>query len=129
MHWLSEFYIECGYGGDFDGSDDVYYVSENEKIVAVVRIVKEYEVYILRGMQVLPNMRGNKIGRKLLAYLECYLSQYASECFCLPHIHLESFYGDIGFKPLPDDLAPEFIKVRKEDYLARGLDISLLVRK
>ena len=126
--WLSEFYIECGYGGDFDGSDDVYYVSDNEQIVAVVRISKEHEVYILRGMQVLPNMRGNQIGRKLLAYLAPYLNQYPSECFCLPHGHLESFYGDIDFKPLLGDLVPDFIRARKEKYLARGLDISLLVR-
>lgn len=129
LHWLSEFYIECGYGGEFDASDDVYYVSDNGKIIAVVRIAKEHEVYMLRGMQVLPDMRGNKIGSKLLAYLAPYLNQYSRECFCLPHDHLKSFYGALDFNPLADDLAPNFIRVRKESYLARGLNISLLVRK
>ena len=129
LHWLATFYIECGYGGEFDGSDDVYYVSDNEQIVAVVRIAKEHGVYILRGMQVLPNMRGNQIGRRLLSFLAPYLNLYPSECFCLPHAHLESFYGDIDFKPLSNGLAPDFIQVRKEHYFSRGLNISLLVRK
>jgi len=129
LNWLSGFYLECGYGGEFDSSDDVYYVSKNGTIVGVVRIAYEYGFYILRGMQVLPLMRGNQIGRELLEYLEDHLSKYSNSCFCLPHEHLNTFYGAIGFKPLSDCFAPEFIRVRKEQYSERGLKISLLYRE
>ena len=129
LNWLSNFYRECGYGGEFDGSDDVYFVSKNETIIGVVRIAKEHGFYILRGMQVLPLMRGNQIGRELLEYLDLHLARHSNSCFCLPHDHLKSFYGDIGFKSLSDHLAPEFIRVRKEKYSERGLKVSLLFRE
>jgi GNAT superfamily N-acetyltransferase len=126
--WLRRFYSECGYSSQFGNADDVYYVSNNDVILGVVRISKEYGVYILRGMQVLPSMRGQKIGRQLLAYLELHLQHYPSKCFCLPHEYLTLFYSGIGFNIISDTLAPEFIRKRKEQYSLRGLKISLMVR-
>ena len=128
LNWLSDFYVECGYGGTFDSSDDVYYVAENEIVVGVVRIALEHGTFVLRGMQVRPSIRGKKIGRKLLDYLEIQMAQYTSPCFCLPHEHLNSFYGEIGFTPTSSVSVPEFLQKRMSQYAESGLKISLLVR-
>ena len=68
LNQLSDFYLECGYGSTFDGSDAVFYAIEAANIIGVVRIAQEHGALVLRGMQVLPKLRDNNVGRKLLNY-------------------------------------------------------------
>ncbi|MFT6925202.1 MAG: GNAT superfamily N-acetyltransferase [Psychromonas sp.] len=126
---LSDFYVKCGYGGTFDGSDDVFYAVEDNCIFAVVRIALEYGVLVLRGMQVLPTLRGQKIGRKLLSYTSDHIAQIKAPCYCLAHHHLVRFYGDAGFIIAEPKDVPEFLIKRKLKYVQQGLNIDLMVRQ
>ncbi len=127
LEWLSDFYIKCGYGGAFSGSDYVYYVLDNKNVVGVVRIAQEYGIYVLRGMQVLPTMRGKQFGSKLLAYLDSQIEPSSLPIFCLPHDHLSSFYARIGFKPVPCSCAPDFLIERIQNYSKCKFKITLLM--
>lgn len=128
LNWLSDFYHECGYGGTFDCSDEVYFVTENSHVLGVVRIANEHGFFVLRGMQILPQMRGQKIGQQLLIYLANQIESNISPLYCLPHQHLNSFYSHIGFKSADQNLAPAFLTKRMEYYLNCGHKISLLIR-
>lgn len=130
---LADFYKQCGYGGTFDGADDVYYAIENNIIIAVVRIAVENNVLVLRGMQVLPMLRGKQIGPKLLSYMFDNRPESDQPYFCLPHDHLVRFYGAAGFtlvgKTTQSEITiPEFLIQRQLKYVAKGLSIELMVR-
>ena len=129
LNELPDFYFKCGYGGTFDGSDDVFYAVEDTKVIGVVRIAQEHGAFILRGMQVLPKFRGKHIGRKLLSYMVEQISQFNAPCYCLPHNHLAQFYGEAGFINAEPTDVPEFLIKRKLKYEAQGLSIDLLVRR
>ena len=129
LNELSDFYVKCGYGGTFSGSDDVFYVVENDRLSGVVRIALENGILILRGMQVLPTLRGKQIGRKLLSYMVDNISQIKAPCYCLPHDHLARFYGDAGFIMADPKDVPEFLIKRQLKYTEQGLNIDLMVRQ
>jgi N-acetylglutamate synthase-like GNAT family acetyltransferase len=130
LDWLEKFYAACGYGGSFNDSDDVYFAEQDSTVLGVVRIAKEQGVFVLRGMQVLPEFRGHHLGRKLLSYLTSQISALDSPCFCLPHDHLVSFYSEAGFTPvMPSHISvPDFLHQRQLKYMEKNLNISVLVR-
>jgi N-acetylglutamate synthase-like GNAT family acetyltransferase len=130
LSWLASFYDQCGYGGTFEDTDDVYYaIDKQDSVIGVVRIAQEHGAFVLRGMQILPLLRGNHIGLLLLSYLDKSLSPLKAPCYCLAHFHLINFYGKIGFVSAKSDGVPEFLIQRKMEYKGKGLDIALLVRK
>jgi len=129
LNELSDFYVKCGYGGTFDGSDDVFYVVENDRLSGVVRIALENGILILRGMQVLPTLRGKQIGRKLLRYMVDNISLIKAPCYCLPHNHLIRFYGDAGFIIAEPIDVPDFLIKRQLKYTKQGLNIEVMVRQ
>lgn len=128
LHQLAAFYLQCNYGGNFDAADDVFYAMEDGGLVAVVRLALESDVLVLRGMQVLPRLRGKQIGRQLLRYMINNISQLKMPCYCLPHTHLLNFYADVGFIIAKAHSSPAFLIKRKLKYTQQGLNIELMVR-
>ena len=128
LNELSDFYVKCVYGGTFDESDDVFYAVERDRLSGVVRIALENGVLILRGMQVLPTLRGKQIGRKLLSFMVDDISQIKAPCYCLPHNHLAKFYGDAGFIMTKPRDVPAFLIKRQLKYTEQGLNIDVMVR-
>ena len=49
-------------------------------------------------------------------------------CYCIPRAHLRGFYARVGFEPLPDEAAPNFLRDRLASYRARGLDVLVMRR-
>lgn len=125
---LADFYAVCGYGGTFNSDDTVFYILQDNKLCAVVRIASEQGIPVLRGMQVLPHLRGQHIGKKLLKYMMSKLSPNQLPCYCLPHSHLINFYGEAGFVIAEPSNTPEFLIKRKQSYLQQGLKIELMVK-
>lgn len=128
LNELSDFYLQCGYGGTFNDADDLFYVRKGHRLLGVVRISQEDGVFVLRGMQVLPWFRGKHIGRKLLSYMEEKISLFNTPCYCLAHRHLTQFYTEVGFTHTQQTDVPEFLITRKLNYQAQGLNINLLIR-
>jgi len=132
---LTDFYTICGYGGTFEAADDVYYALEKDRLIAVVRIAKEQGIYVLRGMQVDPSLRGQQLGGKLLRYMLTNISKECFPCYCLPHEHLTRFYGSAGFDVVEDSYKdndnensiPQFLLERQAHYTSKGLKIALMV--
>jgi len=131
LNGLADFYNCCGYGGTFEATDDVYYALENDRLIAVVRIAKEQGIYVLRGMQVHPSLRGQQLGGKLLRYMLTNISKECFPCYCLPHDHLTRFYGSAGFDVVEDNdnenSVPQFLLERQAHYTNKGLKIALMV--
>ena len=129
MKKLADFYAVCGYGGTFNDDDTVFYMLQNNGLCAVVRIAVEETYLVLRGMQVLPDLRGQQIGQKLLKYMMSELSQNQLPCYFLPHSHLIRFYGEAGFVIADPKNTPNFLINRKQKYHEQGLSIELMVRQ
>lgn len=86
--------------------------------MGIVRLVRENEVSVLRGMQVHPAYQKKGIGSQLLHALE---KEINDTCYCLAHEWLENFYGKAGFQRIDDTELPEFLhqhllKYRATDY-------------
>ena len=127
LNELSDFYMRCGYGGDFSPNDEVFYAKDGNQFIAVVRLALEEGIYILRGMQVLPCLRGNKIGVQLLSYMMENLPAQGRTLFCLPHSHLTAFYERAGFIIAEPKAVPDFLLIRRANYAKKGLNIELMV--
>ncbi len=125
---LCAFYQQCGYKGTIVGDSDVFYVTEQQNLIAALRLSPEQGVWVLRGMQVAKPYRGQHLGRHILQVVADYLSQQQRACYCLPFSHLTHFYAEAGFLPLAEDAAPPFLRERWQGYLAEGLNISLMKR-
>ncbi len=125
--WLKEFYQEAGYSRSVSGDDDLYYAEENAQKIGVLRISKEYDCSVLRGMQVLEEFQGQGIGTRMLSFLEKYLGD--EPVYCIPRDHLVRFYGKIGFSVIDPDDAPEFLAERLNGYIENGLDVLIMKRE
>jgi len=125
---LDKFYRLCGYGGSFEQDDEVYYLMRKKRVIAAARICNENGTYLLRGMQVLPALRGQQIGRYLLAFMVNNLPTDCVHCFCLPHQHLIAFYADAGFSVNQHSNVPAFILERVTHYKKQGLQLVLMER-
>jgi N-acetylglutamate synthase-like GNAT family acetyltransferase len=124
--WLTEFYEEAGYNNKVLEDDIVYYAEENSVKLGVVRIAREHNVLVLRGMQVLARFQGQGIGTKLLEHLE--LTFGLEAVFCIPHDHLTEFYGKIGFHTVEPTEAPAFLAERLNSYIARNSKVLIMKR-
>jgi uncharacterized glyoxalase superfamily protein PhnB/N-acetylglutamate synthase-like GNAT family acetyltransferase len=107
---------------------DVIVVAENAgALCGAVRICDERDVLVLRGMRVGKDMRRRGIGTHLLQAVEPVIG--ARECFCIPHRHLRSFYGRIGFVEVEAAEAPSFLRERCAEYRREyGLDVIVMRR-
>jgi len=107
---------------------DVIVVAENEDaLYGAVRICDEHDALVLRGMRVGKDTRRRGIGTRLLQAAEPVIG--ARECFCIPHRHLRSFYGRIGFVEIEATEAPSFLRERCAEYRREyGLDVIIMRR-
>jgi N-acetylglutamate synthase-like GNAT family acetyltransferase len=107
---------------------DVIVMAENEgTLCGVVRLCEEHGVLVLRGMRVSEGRRWQGIGTRLLQAVEPLIGE--RECFCLPHRHLRSFYGRIGFAEIAASEAPAFLQERCTEYRRDyGLDVIIMRR-
>jgi GNAT superfamily N-acetyltransferase len=89
------FYRENGYRPAISPADVIFLAENDGALYGAVRLCEEKGVLALRGMCVSQEMQGQGIGTRLLRAAEPLIG--ARECFCIPHRHLRSFYGSIGF--------------------------------
>ncbi len=120
------FYAARGYGGDpITSSDFVLLAQHSDEIIGVARLCQEQNLLWLRGMQIDPSFRRQRIGTRLLERLEQEIKE--EWCCCLPYSHLVDFYRQAGFEPVDADLPPA-LRSRLESYVSRGLDVVAMVR-
>lgn len=123
---LRHAYGRWGYDGGILADDRVYVAEERGAYVGIVRRTREEGVTMLRGMQVAPECQRRGIGRKLLTAFSGDLG--AEACYCIPYDHLTGFYGLVGFAPVAESDAPEFLRARLETYRSQGLRVLVMCR-
>ena len=107
--------------------DDIAWLAEvADELVGVVRIAPESGTLVLRGMRIAEQWRRRGIGSQMLRIVSAWLGR--RECYCIPYTHLIDFYGQIGFVETPPAAAPQFLASRLEEYLRRGLNVTIMAR-
>lgn len=123
---VTQFYRTNGYGADVSAGDHVLIAEVEEKIVGVVRVCEEGGTVVLRGMHVMHELQGRGIGTALLSQAAEAIG--GRSCYCVPYAHLQSFYSRIGFHMAGPERTPVFLRRRREEYRARGLDVVVMFR-
>jgi hypothetical protein len=113
------------YRGDILDSDCLIVAESGDSVVGAFRLVREHGCLVLRGMRVRCDMRRQGVGLRLLGAL----GDLDEPCYCVPHRHLEGFYGRAGFETLSVELTPDFLAARLTDYRDRGLDVVAMRRE
>jgi predicted N-acetyltransferase YhbS len=124
---IQAFYQLCGYGGGAKGEDVIFLARLDAEIVGAVRLCPEHEVRVLRGMQVLAKFQHQGIGTQLLQTSTQHLGNQV--CYCIPWAYLGGFYQQGGFEPVLPRHVPDFLRLRFEGYLERGMQVSLMCRE
>ena len=122
---VQRFYESVDYVQKLDPENLFYGALHNKEMVGVVRLAYENGVCVLRGMQVRANYQFLGIGTSLIKALEAEIP--LKDCFCLPYKWLEKFYGQIGFKTISSEVAPEFLLTRLAEY--QSPDLILMKRE
>ena len=105
-----EFYSTVEYYSEIQPSDIVFSAYENDDIIGVVRIAPENGSLVLRGMMIAPSHQRKGIGTLMIKELEKSIGD--QDCYCIPHDWLEGFYGQIEFKKIVDNEAPQHLQER-----------------
>lgn len=124
-----QFYKQANYHSHVGKEDEVFVLrdsTQNNKIVAAVRLVKSDQYLILRSMVVLPKYQKKGLGRQLLSMLEEHIGE--RECWCFPFEWLESFYSIIHFQQVEITSSPRFIAESLRRYLRQGRKLILMKR-
>lgn len=119
-------YSAWGYGGNITPRDTILMAEHGNELVGLVRMVPEDGTIVLRGMYVRPIDRRSGIGLQLLKAATEWLG--ARECYCVPYVHLVSFYRQRGFQESELTRAPLFLKKRLMHYRDLGLNVLLMYR-
>jgi len=124
---ITQLYERCGYRHGIKASDLVLVASKKDVLVGTVRLSLEHGALVLRGMQVLPEVQRQGVGKQLLR--ACVRIIGNSTCYCVPYSHLEGFYGREEFSRIKPEGAPDFLAERHRSYLADGYDVILMRRQ
>ena len=118
---VQAFYEKCGYSGTATPDDTIVAATEGSEIVGAARLCGEEGVLVLRGMYIAETHQRRGVGSRMLIELEKLIGNRAY--WGIPFAHLESFYGQIGFRFLDDEReAPLHLIVRIQTYRARNLE-------
>jgi N-acetylglutamate synthase-like GNAT family acetyltransferase len=125
---LLEFYRQSGYSLKVNPADAFYVADDEGALIGLVRLAREFEFTVLRGMRIAAAHQRRGVGTRLLRLLERDLGSTA--CYCIPYAHLVEFYGQIGFRVLDPRGAPAHLSERLASYRMRedGKQYTLMYR-
>jgi len=122
-----QFYKHAKYHSHIGREDEVYVIrdeTQNNQIIAAVRLVRMSDYLILRSMVVSPNRRGEGVGKVLLKYLRPAIGD--RECWCFPFEWLETLYASIGFSTIENKHCPPDILQKYLQYISQGRKLLIM---
>ena len=126
---VNAFYESCGKVTSVSPHDILIVARDGIDIVGVARLSKEEAAYVLRTMQIREDLQGQGLGTLILNRFDKLLTELKiSRVYCMPYLHLEYFYGLIGFRKIAAKDAPVFLQNRAKDFHLRnpGKDVILM---
>lgn len=127
--FVDPFYAAHDSGGSARDTDIFFLALAERNLLGTVRFCVEENTPMLRTMLVHSDFRGRHVGQALLDAFESFLErENQHNVFCLPHAHLEKFYGSIDFRTVGPDETPPFLLVRMATYRAKGMDAICMRR-
>ena len=110
---------------------DLFIIADDTKeigrYIGIVRLVKEHNILVLRGMRVEPFFQRKGIGSKILNFAESQINN--RECYCISYRYLKGFYEKVGFREIMIQEIPDFLKERYEKYTKEyNLDVIVMKR-
>jgi len=96
------------------------------ELAACVALSLEEDLWVLRGPEVLADLRRRGIGARLLAAAEPELADRT--IYCVAYSHLRSMYSSIGFRACSPGEEPDLLRKRVNALRAVGWDVVLLIR-
>ncbi len=123
---ICAFYLQQNYAQPISTRDTLVVAEGDKGIIGALRLCEEEGLLVLRGMRVDENYRRQGVGAGLLHQAVDVIQE--RECYCIPHHHLRSFYGRVGFVEIDPKAAPFFLQERINRYTTLGLDVILMVR-
>jgi N-acetylglutamate synthase-like GNAT family acetyltransferase len=116
-----EFYRACERKAYPEPDDTLIVAQFEEKPIGMVRLCFEQDSFVLRTMQIHPEFQQRGIGTLLLREFDKVLNERNIDLiFCIPYEHLERFYGQIGFKRIKTDEAPDFLRQRLAELMRKS---------
>lgn len=124
------FFNECGRMTTLDNNDTLIVALTNNKPIGIVRLCFENQTYVLRTMQILPEVQRKGFGTIILNKFDQVLKERnIDHIFCMTYEHLETFYNQIGFKKIIAEESPQFLQDRFQDFLNRNQNKKIILMK
>lgn len=84
------------------------------RIVGAVRLVEEFDVLVLRTMNVDPQFQRQGVGTALLQKATVLIADRV--CYCLPYPHVKAFYEKFDFIEVEPATLPDHLRERYREY-------------
>lgn len=127
---VDPFFESLGRSTRAQPSDHFFLAKCGSELLGTVRYCVEHETPMLRGMLIAERARRQGAGQALLKAFDAHLKRHRiGSVFCVPHGHLLSFYGSIGFRRVPESAGPEFLRERISLYRENGMPDVILMRR
>ena len=118
--------MKQGYHSNWFQVERAFIATHSDKIVGSVKVESSSGISILRGMYISSNFQCEKLGTKLIKFIEPILNKTVS--YCMPFSHLERFYAQIGYRKVSLNTYPEYLRHRYVTYENDGYIIIPMVR-
>lgn len=123
---INQFYTACGYRGAATEQDQVVAALKGKHLVGCMRLSKEKNTQVIRGMQVRGKYQYQGIGGAMLNKAIELVN--GETCYCVPYVHLVNFFTRYGFKEIDPHSAPDFLIQRLNVYREMGQKMVLMRR-
>jgi len=121
---VKQFYKKNGMRAQAPKGDLIFTASQDNKIIAALRLHPVQGHYLLRSMCVASEIRHQGIGTALLQHLQKTLAEV--ECYSFPFSHLVKFYNRANFVACDISSVPEAIADKFNRYINNGKKICLM---
>lgn len=127
---VDPFFESLGRSTRAQPSDHYFLAKCGSEVLGVVRYCVEQGTPMLRGMLIAERARRQGAGQALLRAFDAHIKRHKiSGVYCVPHDHLTSFYGSIGFKRVAESSGPDFLRERVQLYRENGMPDVILMRR
>ncbi|MCL6269370.1 GNAT family N-acetyltransferase [Sansalvadorimonas sp. 2012CJ34-2] len=120
---VNRFYKANGHKGKCSREDLVFTAQNKSKIAGAVRYIPKADGFLLRGLWVDEQLRGNRIGYQLLQFSVKHLH---AKIWCYPYQHLIGFYNSCSFVEVEAGDVPTVIGDPWHSYQRRGETFGLM---